>query len=302
LRRVLERLDGQSADPAALAVNVVADAAEREPERVEDAVGERPYATRVLHAERRGASAARNAGWRAAETPLILFLDDDVMPEPRLVEEHLAWHERHPEDEAGVLGLVRWADELTVTPFMRWLEHGIQFDYPRIEPGTDAGWGRFYTANASVKRAMVERVGGFDEESFPFGNEDLDLALRMSREGFRLLYNPDARAEHLHAMDLEMWRRRVVRLAVAERRFLAMHPGDARPYFHELFTEAAAMPRLRGRSVTAARFVPRGLPVIGHYVWSRADIVFRQELAGPFLEAWEADAAGRSVPGLEGMP
>jgi GT2 family glycosyltransferase len=225
-----------------------------------------------------------------------------VGPERQLVEEHLAWHDRHPEAEVGVLGLVRWADEVRVTPFMRWLEHGIQFDYPRIEPGTDAGWGRFYTANASVKRSMLERVGGFDEESLPFGNEDLDLALRMSREGFRLLYNPRARAEHLHAMDLDMWRRRVARLAVAERRFIEMHPDDARPYFHELFSEAAAMPRLRGRSVKLARWVPRGLPLLGPYVWTRADKVFRQELAGPFLEAWEADAAGRSVPGLDSLP
>ena len=302
LVRVLDRLERQSAPADELVVHVVADAGAEDPERVEAMAGERAYRLRVLRGERPGASSARNAGWRAAETPLVLFLDDDVMPERDLVAQHLLWHERHPEPETGVLGLVRWADELEVTPFMRWLDHGIQFDYPRIEPGTDAGWGRFYTANASVKRAMLDRVGGFDEESLPFGNEDLDLALRMSRHGFRLLYNPDARAEHLHRMDLDMWRRRVVRLAVAERRFLAMHPDDAQPYFHELFSEAAQHGPLRGRSVKAARFVPRGLPVVGPYVWTRADLVFRKELAGPFLAAWEADERGEPVAGLDGAP
>jgi GT2 family glycosyltransferase len=302
LRRVLDRLERQTAGPDEIAVNVVADAAEGSLDRLREVAARRPYATQVLRAERPGASGARNVGWRAAATPLILFLDDDVMPERRLVAEHLSWHGRHPEPEVGVLGLVRWADELRVTPFMRWLEHGIQFDYPRIAAGSDAGWGRFYTANASVKRELIDRVGGFDEEALPFGNEDLDLALRMRRLGFRLLYNPRARAEHLHRMDLDMWRSRVVRLAVAERRFMALHPNDAQPYFHELFTAAAGAGRLRGRSVTAARVVPRWLPVLGPYVWTRADLVFRQQLAGPFLAAWAADEAGEPVPGLERAP
>jgi len=181
---------------------------------------------------------------------------------------------------------VRWADELEVTPFMRWLEDGIQFDYPNIE-GTEAGWGRFYTANASVKRGLLERVGGFDEERLPFGYEDLDLALRMHAHGFRLLYNRAAVAEHLHPMDLEFWKRRVSRIAISERRFVAMHP-EVPPYFYELFSAAAAAPPARGRGARLARFGPRSLPVIGPRVWGSADAAYRQALAGPFLEAWQA--------------
>jgi GT2 family glycosyltransferase len=286
LRRVLDRLERQS-DAHAIAVNVVADAGEADMPAVEAAAAGRPYPVRVLRAGRPGPSAARNAGWRAAETPLVLFVDDDTLPERRLVEEHLAWHARNPEPEVAVLGLVRWADELRVTPFMRWLEHGMQFDFKRIEPGSDAGWGRFFTANVSVKRALLERVDGFDE-SLPIYNEDLDLGLRMSRVGMRLLYNPRAKVEHLHRMDIEVWRRRVPALAVAERRFMAMHPDDAHSYYHDLFTQAAGWGRLRGRSVTLARFVPRWVPLLGPYVWDRVDMFFRQELAGPFLEAWEA--------------
>jgi cellulose synthase/poly-beta-1,6-N-acetylglucosamine synthase-like glycosyltransferase len=170
---------------------------------------------------------------------------------------------------------------------MRWLEDGIQFDYPNIV-GTDAGWSRFYTANASVKRSLIERVGGFEETALPFGYEDLDLALRMSGHGFRLLYNPAAVAEHLHPMDLDMWKRRVRRIAVSERQFLALHPGF-RPYFHEMFAKAAAEPPARGRSARLARLVPPSLPLLGPVVWRSVDAVYRQALAGPFLEAWGAD-------------
>lgn len=288
LRRVLDRLDVQTAPPESFAVIVAADAKEERPEPLEEGAAGRRYEARVLRAERPGASAARNAGWRAAATPLVLFLDDDILPEPPLVEEHLAWHEAHPEEEVGVLGHVRWADELDVTPFMRWLEHGIQFDYPNIR-GTEAGWGRFYTANASVKRRLVERVGGFEEERLPFGYEDLDLALRMHEHGFRLLYNRAAVAEHWHPMDLEFWKRRVARIAISERRFTEMHPGFT-PYFHELFSKAAAEPPARGRWARLARFVPPGAPVVGGRVWRSADAVYRHALAGPFLEAWNAAA------------
>jgi GT2 family glycosyltransferase len=292
LRRVLDRLDRQTAPAESFEIVVAADAKEERLDVLEDIAAGRPYAARVEHAARPGASSARNAGWRAAATPLVLFIDDDILPEPPLVAEHLDWHERHPEETVGVLGHVRWADELKVTPFMRWLEHGIQFDYPNIV-GTEAGWGRFYTANASVKRSLIERVGGFEEERLPFGYEDLDLALRMHEHGFRLLYNRAAEAEHVHPMDIEFWKRRVARIAVSERQFAAMHPSFE-PYFHRMFSEAAAAAPARGRSARLARFVPRSLPFLGPTVWGSAEQVFRQTLAGPFLEAWEA--AGRDAP------
>jgi cellulose synthase/poly-beta-1,6-N-acetylglucosamine synthase-like glycosyltransferase len=167
---------------------------------------------------------------------------------------------------------------------MRWLEHGIQFDYPSIR-GDEAHWGYFYTANASVKRSLVERVGGFEETALPFGYEDLDLALRLHEHGFRLRYNRAAVAEHVHPMDLAFWRRRVARIAVSERRFVALHP-EFPPYFHAMFTAAAARPPVAPWGARAAHVVPRRVPVLGPRVWAAADAYYRQSLAGPFLAAW----------------
>ena len=286
--RVLDRLDRQTAPAESFEVVVVADAQERDPAGLDRVVEGRGYAVTRLQAERPGASAARNAGWHAVTAPLVLFLDDDVLPEPPLVEQHLAWHRREPAEAVGVLGRVRWADELKVTTFMRWLEYGIQFDFAAIE-GVEAGWGRFYTANASVKRSLLERVGGFDEERLPFGYEDLDLALRAHEaHGFRLLYNRAAAAEHLHPMDLAFWRRRVARIARAERRFMALHPGFE-PYFFNLFSRAAAAPPAKAPVARLGRIVPRSAPVIGRLVWGSVNGVYLQALAPAFLEAWHAE-------------
>jgi GT2 family glycosyltransferase len=294
LGRVLARLDLQEAGAGAFEVTVVVDANDPEPEALDTALAGHSYPIRRLRAPRPGASAARNLGWREADTALNLFLDDDVLPERALIAEHLAWHERYPEDEVGVLGHVRWANELRVTPFMRWLEHGIQFDYRRIK-GIEAGWGRFYTANASVKRSMVERAGGFEEEALPFGYEDLDLALRMRDLGFRLLYNRAAVAEHLHPMDIEFWKRRVARIAISERAFVRMHP-EIPAYFYEMFTSAVSGQRARGRGARLAAFIPPWLPWLGPRVWSSVDAYYRQALAPHFLEAW-ATAAPPSAQG-----
>ncbi len=282
LARVLDRLERQTRP--GFEVLVVVDKQERDVAAVDAVVAGRSLPVRRLGAEQPGASAARNVGWRAALAPIILFLDDDVLPESALVDEHLKWHERYVDDRVGVLGQVRWADELKVTTFMRWLESGIQFDYPRIE-GIEAGWGRFYTANVSVKRKLVESAGGFEEERLPFGHEDLELARRMETLGFRLVYNRAASAEHVHPMDLDFWRRRVARIAISERQFVSMHP-DVPPYFFEMFTAAATAPPARGTGVHLAPWVPRSVPWLGHRVWRSVDAFYCQALADPFLAAW----------------
>jgi GT2 family glycosyltransferase len=244
---------------------------------------------RLLRAQRGGASGARNAGWRAARAPLILFLDDDIVPVRRLVAEHLRWHQRNPEPEIGVLGLVKWSPRVKVTAFMRWLETGIQFEYGTIDD-TEVGWQRFYSCNISVKREMLERVGGFDEERFPYGYEDLELGRRLSEHGFRLLYNPAAVGEHLKTETLEGWRANLRRIALAERRFTKLYP-DERAYFYERFRFAAEHPVARGRSGRLARYVSPRVPWLGRAVWRSYDLVCSQQLAGEFLAEWEAAAA-----------
>lgn len=288
LSRVLDLLGHQTMPPDEFEVLVVDDPNEDDPEAVQAAVGRRPYSVHRLDRHAPGVAAARNRGWRHASSAIILFLGDDILPDRRLLEEHMSRHRRHPEPEVGVLGSINWAREMRITAFMRWLERGIQFDYGTIN-GEDAGWGRFYTANASVKRSLLEAVGGFDE-AFPFCYEDLDLAKRMHEQcGFRLLYNRNARAEHVHPQDIETWRRRVAQIAVAERRFVRLHP-DAAPYFYELFSEANQRPRGRNRIARLARWTPSRAPVLGPRIWTRADLMFRQALAPSFLEAWYAEA------------
>ncbi len=297
LARVLDGFAAQETPADELEVLVVVDRADPDPGAAQRAIGARPFAVRRLAGAIPGLSANRNAGWQSAAAALVLFTDNDTIPGPRLLAEHLAWHEREPADEVAVLGHVSWSPEVRVTPFMRWLDHGVQFDYPAID-GIEAGWGRFYGANVSVKRAFVERVGGFDAERLPYGYEDLDFAYRARAHGLRLLYNRDAVVDHLREPDLAFYRRRVRRLAYAEREFVRKHP-ELEPHFRRFFGHAAELEPVSGRGRHLIGWLPRRFPLLGARAWRSADLYYRQELAPDFLAAWaEADAAPASAAPL----
>ena len=266
LPRVVERLEGEDVE-----VIVVADA-------------KAGNVAATLRADEPGAAAARNAGWRAAEAEVVLFTDDDVLLERGAVERHLRVHHEHPDEGIGGLGHVRWADALRPTPLMEWLDDGVLFDYGRIE-GTEAGWWHFYTANVSVKRSLLEREGGFDARRFPYLYEDLDLAYRLSKRGFRLRYDAGARAEHLIPPTLEQWRKRMPTLAKAERAFVARH-RELPPHFHDRFEAIAAEPPTRGITGRLQPLLPLTTPWLGPRAWVSAKQRIARELARAYLDAW----------------
>lgn len=157
-----------------------------------------------------GPSAARNRAIDEARGRLLFFTGDDILPDERLLAEHLEWHDRrHPESHVGVLGQVHWAEELGATPFMRWLEaSGTQFGYGRLTHGQAVDYGFLYTSNVSLKRDFVVATKERFDERLRFC-EDSEWGLRLARKGFELRYNAHARGAHLHLTTLDSSIRRM---------------------------------------------------------------------------------------------
>lgn len=255
----------------------------------------------VLQADRPGASSARNAGWRAAGAYVVVFLDDDVLADPGLVAAHRAVHDADASPSTGALGTMRWAEHLPVTPFMRFIEDGLQFDYEAIGATRETGWWHLYTCNVSLKRAALEAVGGLDADGFPFGYEDLDLGRRIDDAiGLRLVVAPEAGAEHDHAMTLEQWRTRIRRIAWSERRFVTRFP-DVAPHFHDRLARVRDEPPMRDVHARLAPHVPHAVPVLGPYLHHHAGRWYAQQLVEPFFAAWE-EAAAEADPGPPPAP
>ncbi|ETK31528.1 glycosyltransferase family 2 protein, partial [Microbispora sp. ATCC PTA-5024] len=134
-----------------------------------------PARVRVLRSGGRGPAAARNVGWRAATTPWVAFLDDDVVPGPGWVE-----------------ALARDLADLPAT--VGGTQARLEVPLPGDRRPTDAerntaglAGARWITADMAYRRSALEAAGGFDERFPAAYREDCDLALRVEAAGFSLV-------------------------------------------------------------------------------------------------------------------
>lgn len=152
----------------------------------------------LLKQNHQGPAAARNKGIKVAQGEIVLIINDDTVPDSRLLEHHLTFHSKHTKGTDALLGKVTWHPAIKITPFMKWLENGgPYFSFNKIK-GNLAGWQRLWTCNISFKKAFLLSYGLFDE-SFPDAAwEDVELGYRLSQSGLKLYYERKALGYHYH--------------------------------------------------------------------------------------------------------
>jgi GT2 family glycosyltransferase len=200
---------------------------------------------------------ARNRGLREAAGDLVLFLGDDIIAAPDLLEQHLAKH-RGVGGPIGVLGFTDWdRTRMRVTPFLEFVNvDGPQFAYAHFRDGGDIPFTGFYTSNISLPR----RVLGEEpfHAAFTFVDwEDLELGYRLSLRGLRLIYHAAARAAHFHPLGVRQFYRRQEHIGRTIGVILGLHPELAdhpampplapRPWFGVLRRAAPALAALLER-------------------------------------------------------
>jgi GT2 family glycosyltransferase len=158
-----------------------------------------PYRLRVLCQPNRGRAAACNAGLRSATGSLVVLLDDDMEPG----QGFLAAHDRaHAASERlGVVGAVPVSLDEATSPTAAYI--GLKFNrhLAKLAQQQRFGLRDFYTGNFSVNRELLLAIGGFDEDFQLYGNEDLELSLRLVEHGVRLVFDPDAAARQHYLKD-----------------------------------------------------------------------------------------------------
>jgi glycosyltransferase involved in cell wall biosynthesis/peptidoglycan/xylan/chitin deacetylase (PgdA/CDA1 family) len=202
-----------------------------------------PVRLTLVEQSNRGASSARNRGAAIAANDVILFLDDDMIADPKLLDEHARLHcdgadavigdtPIHPGSPAGFLpeSVARWIASTSVKSPLS------PFDV--------------FSGQLSVRRAVFEDLGGFDTAftiAAAFGNEDADFGVRLlARHDVR--HNPAAISRQMYVVTPRQFMERARRAVAADVHFVRKHPQLARELFER-----------KGLSRPLARFVYRPL-------------------------------------------
>ena len=154
---------------------------------------ELPLPVRVVEQANAGAARARNRGAAEAEGEFLLFLDDDMTADRRLLVEHARTLDAgadavvgdiplHPDSPSTLLtrGVADWADER---------RSRLRAAPGRLTPAD------FLTGQLSVRSTLFADVGGFDEAltaGGSFGGEDTDFVFRLLQRTSRVEYNSAA--------------------------------------------------------------------------------------------------------------
>ena len=133
----------------------------------------------VVQGPRRGPAANRNCGAAYATAELLIFLDDDCIPDQNLIAVYQDAALKNP--EIGVFeGRISAGGEAS--------------SFADSAPINETG-GYLWSCNFAIRRELFLKVGGFDDR-YPFAAmEDTDLHLRVKRLS-RVLFLSQARVWH----------------------------------------------------------------------------------------------------------
>jgi GT2 family glycosyltransferase len=143
------------------------------------------------------ASAARNIGARHATGDVLVFIDADVEIHPDALTRVKAAFATCPELTA-VFGSYDDSPSTggTVAAFRNLLHHHVH----------QRGGGpaeTFWSGLGAVRRDAFLAAGGFDADRFPHPSvEDIDLGIRLTADGARIVLDPTIQGAHLKAWTL----------------------------------------------------------------------------------------------------
>lgn len=183
LARCLAALARQQFPKHAYEILVCDDAASpRTRQQIETLQGQwqdRPALRYLSVTDTRGPAGARNLGWRSAKGEVIAFTDDDTIP-------HADWLAQGLRALGPDVAAVAGATEMPLPD--------PPSDYERDAAGLTRS--EFITANCFVRRAALQRVGGFDARYTMAWREDSDLHFALLDAGLPVRRAPQARVLH----------------------------------------------------------------------------------------------------------
>lgn len=151
----------------------------------------------TVRPERPCAAIGRNAGWRAAKAPQVMFLDGDTVLQPGFIEKA-----REAMRDPAVA--VVWGHRREAHPEQSIFNRVLDLDWIYPPGPTD-----FCGGDAMMRRSVLEEVGGFGEHLI--AGEEPELCQRMRAKGYVILHIDQPMTRHDLAITrwAAYWRRAV---------------------------------------------------------------------------------------------
>jgi len=199
VERALRALTHQTLAPDAYEVIVGIDGSQDGTREMVDTFAV-PYQLNGVWQSNQGRAAACNAGIRIAQGDVLVILDDDMEPASDCLERH--WRAHPIGSRFGVMGAVPMYCDDSDSPvaayvaakFNRHLDNLARSDHQLTLRD-------FYSGHFSIRRDVLMEVGLFDEAFRIYGNEDLELSLRLMKSGVMLVYSAETVAHQHYSKD-----------------------------------------------------------------------------------------------------
>ncbi|MBF0234344.1 MAG: glycosyltransferase family 2 protein [Desulfamplus sp.] len=184
------------------------------------------FSIKFLTQENQKQGQARNYGLKSVDGGIVMFIGDDILLEPDCLQIHMGMHKKMNIDGSmAVVGFTDWdREKMDVSPFLDFINNfGAQFGYKLMSPGEEVPFTCFYTSHISMSMSVLGD-NPFDSCFKEYGWEDIDLGYRLSREGLKIIYVPEARARHLHPTDMISFFNRQRKVGFAVETLFKRHP------------------------------------------------------------------------------
>ncbi len=196
LPRTLQALAGQTLPASTFEVIVVDDGSQDETAALAAAAG-----VQVVRQANAGPAAARNQGAALARGAILLFTDSDCAPQPDWLAQMTA-----PFADAEVVGVKGAYRSRQTAAMARFVQQEYEDRYDRMARFPQIDF--IDTYSAAYRRQVFLDNGGFDAIFATASVEDQEFSFRLAQKGYKMIFAPDARVEHLHNETLRAYARR----------------------------------------------------------------------------------------------
>lgn len=130
---------------------------------------------------------ARNLGAKIASGRILIFLDDDCLPQKQWLKENI--RALQGEKIGAVGGMIKGRSK-------RYSAKSLDFANFTFAQSTKRQEMPVCAASLAIKKETFQKARGFDEEMRV--GEDTDLCMRLKRLGYKIIYEPKIKVLHDH--------------------------------------------------------------------------------------------------------